>query len=268
MATNTQTADSAALSDAELLRYHRQILLPSWDIAAQERLKAATVMIIGLGGLGCPVAQYLAAAGVGRLILIDDDHVEISNLQRQPLHTDADIGRPKVQSAADALRAINPQVQLVTVAERADARLLAHWLPEVAVIADCCDNFATRDLINAAAWAARVPVVSAAAIGWQGQLSVFDARVPNSPCYRCLYPDSLDAEQTCSDIGVMATTVGVMGSWQANEVLKVIAGVGTALVGQLLLWDGQQASVRTLRIPRDTRCPVCAAPISSRSDVL
>lgn len=254
------------LSDAELLRYHRQILLPSWDIAAQLHLKVATVMIIGLGGLGCPVAQYLAVAGVGRLILVDDDHVDISNLQRQPLHGEADVGRLKVDSAAIALRALNPHVEIVCVPARADALLLARWLPKVAVVADCCDNFVTRDLINAAAWAARVPVVSAAAIGWQGQLSVFDARLAESPCYRCLYPDSLEAEQTCSEVGVMATTVGVMGSLQANELLKVIAGVGSTLCGQLHLWDAQLATSRTLRIPRDPDCPVCSIP--SRSDAL
>ncbi|MEO6699125.1 MAG: molybdopterin-synthase adenylyltransferase MoeB, partial [Paraperlucidibaca sp.] len=225
----------------------------------QQRLRAATVLVLGLGGLGCPVAQYLAAAGVGRLLLIDDDRVDISNLQRQPLHGEADVGALKVDSAAASLNALNPLVEIVTVAERADAALLARWLPEVAVVADCCDNFSTRDVINACAWAAQVPVVSAAAIGWQGQLSVFDARDAESPCYRCLYPDSADAEQTCSDVGVMASTVGVMGSLQANEILKLIAGVGSSLCGQLLLWDGHQTSVRTLRIPRDSACPVCSS---------
>ncbi len=247
------------LSDAELLRYHRQILLPSWDIAAQQKLRAATVLVLGLGGLGCPVAQYLAAAGVGRLILLDDDRVDISNLQRQPLHGEADVGRLKVESAAASLKALNPLVEIVTVAARADADQLARWIPEVAVVADCCDNFATRDLINASAWAAQVPVVSAAAIAWQGQLSVFDARDAKSPCYRCLYPDSLDAEQTCNDVGVMASTVAVMGSLQANEILKLIAGVGSNLCGKLLLWDGHQASMRTLRILRDVACPVCSS---------
>lgn len=247
------------LSDAELLRYHRQILLPSWDIAAQQKLRTATVLVLGLGGLGCPVAQYLAAAGVGRLILLDDDRVDISNLQRQPLHGEADVGRLKVESAAASLKALNPLVDIVTVAARADADLLAQWMPEVAVVADCCDNFVTRDLINASAWAAQVPVVSAAAIAWQGQLSVFDARDAKSPCYRCLYPDSLDAEQTCNDVGVMASTVAVMGSLQANEIFKLVAGVGSNLCGQLLLWDGHQASMRTLRIPRDAACPVCSS---------
>ncbi len=247
------------LSDAELLRYHRQILLPSWDIAAQQKLRAATVLVLGLGGLGCPVAQYLAAAGVGRLILLDDDRVDISNLQRQPLHGEADVGRLKVESAAASLKALNPLVEIVTVAARADAALLARWMPEVAVVADCCDNFSTRDLINASAWSAQVPVVSAAAIAWQGQLSVFDARDAKSPCYRCLYPDSLDAEQTCNDVGVMASTVAVMGSLQANEILKLIAGVGSNLCGKLLLWDGHQANMRTLRIPRDVACPVCSS---------
>lgn len=246
------------LSDAELLRYHRQILLPQWDIAAQERLAAATVLVVGLGGLGCPLAQYLAAAGVGRLVLADFDVVEVTNLQRQVLHHDADIGRLKVDSAADKLRHINPAVRIEVVAQAVDADVLARWLPEVDVVADCCDNFATRDLVSASAWVAGKPLVSAAAIGWQGQLAVFDPRRPRSPCYRCLYPVADEAALTCSEAGVMATTVAVIGSWQAQEVLKVVAGVGETLTGQLLLWDGLVNEVRRLRAPSDPVCPVCS----------
>jgi len=246
------------LSDAQLLRYNRQILLPGWDLPAQEKLAAATVLVVGLGGLGCPLAQYLAAAGVGRLILCDFDHVEITNLQRQVLHHDADIGRLKVESAADKLRLINPGVRVEACARAVDGELLARWLPEVDVVADCCDNFATRDLVSAAAWRAGKPLVSAAAIGWQGQLAVFDPRRAASACYRCLYPAADEEAPTCSEAGVMATTVAVIGSWQAQETLKVIAGVGEPLTGQLLLWDGQVNEVRRVRTPRDPACPVCS----------
>lgn len=246
------------LSDEQLLRYNRQILLPDWDVAGQEKLAAATVLVVGLGGLGCPLAQYLAAAGVGRLILCDFDHVEITNLQRQVLHHDADIGRYKVESAADKLRVINPGVRVETINRAVDAELLARLLPEVDVVADCCDNFATRDTVAAAAWSIGRPLVSAAAIGWQGQLAVFDPRRAESACYRCLYPAADEEALTCSEAGVMATTVAVIGSWQAQEVLKVIAGVGETLTGRLLLWDGQVNEVRRVRTPRDPVCPVCS----------
>ncbi len=246
------------LSDDQLLRYSRQIMLPDWDVPGQEKLVAATVLVVGLGGLGCPLAQYLAAAGVGRLILCDFDHVDITNLQRQVLHHDADVGRLKVESAADKLRVINPGVRVEMLAQVVDAALLARLLPEVDVVADCCDNFATREAVSAAAWAAGKPLVSAAAIGWQGQLAVFDPRHVESACYRCLYPGADDEAPTCSEAGVMATTVAVIGSWQAQEVLKVVAGAGKTLTGQLLLWDGQVNEVRRVRTPRDPACPVCS----------
>ncbi len=246
------------LNDAQLLRYNRQILLPGWDIVAQEKLASATVLVVGLGGLGCPLAQYLASAGVGRLILCDFDRVEVTNLQRQVLHHDADVGRYKVDSAADKLRVINPDVRIDTLSQPLDEALLTQWLPEVDVVADCCDNFATRELVNALTWAAARPLVSAAAIAWQGQLAVFDRRRGDSACYRCLYPAADDEALTCSESGVMATTVAVIGSWQAQEVLKVIAGVGQTLTGQLLLWDGQVNEVRRVRTPRDPACPVCS----------
>ncbi|MEL0027656.1 MAG: molybdopterin-synthase adenylyltransferase MoeB [Perlucidibaca sp.] len=246
------------LNDEQLLRYNRQILLPDWDVAAQERLLAATVLVVGLGGLGCPLTQYLAAAGVGRLILCDFDQVEITNLQRQVLHHDEDVGRLKVASAADKLRRINPALRIETCAQVVDEAFLARWLPEVDVVADCCDNFATRDAVSRAAWRAGVPLVSAAAIGWQGQLAVFDPRDQGSACYRCLYPAADEDAPTCSEAGVMATTVAVMGAWQAQEVLKVIAGAGRPLTGQLLLWDGQVNEVRRVRTPRDPACPVCS----------
>lgn len=245
------------LDDDRLLRYHRQILLPAWDIAGQERLAAATVLVVGLGGLGCPLAQVLTAAGVGRLILADFDVVELTNLQRQSLHGEADLGRLKVDSAADSLRTIRADMRLECLPQAVDEALLAAWLPEVDVVADCCDNFATRDLVSAMAWAAGKPVVSAAAIGWQGQLAVFDPRRDDSACYRCLFPVADEQALTCSEAGVMASTVAVMGSWQAQEVLKVIAGAGETLAGRLLCWDGLVNEVRRLRAPRDPACPAC-----------
>lgn len=253
------------LDDDQLLRYHRQILLPEWDIAGQEKLSAATVLVVGMGGLGCPLAQYLAAAGAGRLILSDFDTVEVTNLQRQVLHHEADVGRLKVESAAAKLRALNGGVRVEVLAEVVDDALLARWLPEVDVVADCCDNFATRERVAAAAWRAGVPLVSGAAIGWQGQLAVFDPRARESACYHCLYPPGGDDEApTCSENGVMATTVAVIGSWQAQEVLKVIAGTGTTLSGRLLCWDGLRNDVRKLHAARDPACPVCSARQGAR----
>lgn len=246
------------LNDDQLLRYNRQILLPSWDIAAQTRLAGASVLVVGLGGLGCPLAQQLVLAGVGRLVLADFDRVELSNLQRQMLHHDADIGRFKVESARDSLLALRSDVVIEVLPQRVDEALLQELLHSVDAVADCCDNFATRELINRCAWQARTPVVSAAAIGWQGQLAVFDATQPQSACYRCLYPESDDAALTCSDSGVMATTVAVMGSWQAQEVLKVLTGSGQTLCGQLLLWDGMVNDIRRVRTPKDPACPVCS----------
>lgn len=245
------------LTDDELLRYHRQILLSDWDVAGQEALRAATVMVVGVGGLGAALVPYLAAAGVGRLVLVDFDRVELTNLQRQPVHGEADVGRFKVHSAADRVAALNRAVTVVAEPVPFSAELLARWRGQVTAIADCCDNFATRDLINALAWPAGIPVVSAAAIGWQGQLSVFDPRQSAGGCYRCLYPAADEVAASCNEAGVMAPTVAVMGSWQALEVMKLLAGVGSSLNGQLLLWDGFNNDVRRLRIPRDADCPVC-----------
>mgnify|MGYP003461020431 FL=1 len=252
------------LTDDQLLRYNRQILLPSWDIAAQTRLATASVLVVGLGGLGCPLAQQLTLAGVGRLLLADFDRVELSNLQRQMLHHDADIGRYKVESARDSLVALRADVIVDVLAERMEEASLLRALARVDVVADCSDNFATRELINRCAWRLKKPVVSAAAIAWQGQLSVFDANHSGSACYRCLYPASDDAALTCSENGVMTTTVAVMGSWQAQEVLKVLTGTGESLCGHLLLWDGRVNEVRRVRTPRDPACPVC----SNQGDVL
>lgn len=246
------------LSDDELLRYNRQLLLPSWDVAAQEALKSATVLVVGLGGLGCPLAHSLVMAGVGRLILLDDDVVELSNLQRQSLHIEARIGQLKVDSAAVRLRESNQHVAIEAVPERATAESLAKWLPQVDVVADCTDNFASRDLIAQCAWQAGVPLVSAAAIGWQGQLSVFDSRLPDSPCYRCVFPAEFDQDVNCTGQGVMATTVAMMGAWQAQEVMKLVTNLGGSLAGHLILWDGFKGQMRDVRVVRDPSCSLCS----------
>lgn len=245
------------LSDDELLRYSRQIMLPNWDVPAQQRLRDSTALIVGAGGLGCPVALYLAAAGIGRLVLVDFDQVDLSNLQRQILHHTSDIGRAKVQSAAEKVRALNPHVNVEAVTALIDDGLLAHWLPQVDVVLDCCDNFPTRYLVNAACMQAGVPLVSGAAIGWSGQLAVFDPRADNSPCYRCLYPDGEEAAATCAESGVLSALTGVVGTLQALEALKLLTGTGQVLVGELLLIEAADLSFRRLRLRRDDACPVC-----------
>jgi len=245
------------LSDEELLRYSRQIMLPGWDIAAQEKLKGSRALVIGLGGLGCPVALYLAAAGVGELHLADFDTVDATNLQRQILHYTADIGRSKVSSAAAKLRALNPLIAVHELPQQLDADNLREQVAGVDIVLDCTDNFATRDAINVACVATGTPLVSGAAIGMSGQLAVFDLRQQGSPCYRCLYPDIDEAAVGCAESGVLATVVAVVGSLQAHEALKLLAGVGHTLAGRLWLWDGETMEMRTLRLKKDAACAVC-----------
>ena len=244
------------LTDAELLRYNRQILLPQWDIAAQEKLRAGRVLIVGMGGLGCPSALYLAAAGVGELWLADFDTVELSNLQRQILYRDDDIGQPKAEAAARRLLDVNPHIRVRPITQMLDAHSLQPLVQGVDVVLDCTDNFLTRDAVNRACVMAGKPLVSAAAIGLSGQLSVFLGS-GEIPCYRCLYPDSDSATVTCSESGVLATTVGILGTLQAHEALKCLSGVGVPLYGKLMVWEGDSAQSRTLTFCRDSACPVC-----------
>ena len=246
------------MNDQQLLRYARHLLLPSFDEPGQQRLLDASALVIGAGGLGCPAAMYLASSGVGRIVLVDFDRVELSNLQRQIGHATADLGRPKVDSLADTLRALNPEVAVEVVNAPADDGNLAGWLQGADVALDCSDNFATRFAINRACFAAGVPLVSAAAIRAEGQLSVFDPRRPDSPCYRCLYDDGAQAPQSCAQNGVLAPLVGVLGAMQALEAVKVLAGYGAPLVGRLQLYDARAGEWRSLRLPRDPGCPVCA----------
>ena len=247
------------MNDPQLLRYSRQIMLPEVDVDGQEKLLAARVLVIGLGGLGSPVALYLAAAGVGTLVLSDFDEVDLSNLQRQVVHTQDDIGRAKVESARDAIAAINPEVEVVCLNRRLEGAALREQVALADVVVDCCDNFVTRFAINEACVAERTPLVSGAAIRLEGQVNVFDSRDPASPCYRCLFPDGGDdAALTCADSGVIAPLVGMIGTTQALETLKLISGFGTTLTGRLLLLDAKHLEWRSLKLARDPACPVCS----------
>jgi len=245
------------LSDDELLRYSRQILLSQIDIDGQLRLRGSRALIVGLGGLGSPVALYLAAAGVGELHLADFDTVDLSNLQRQIAHDTSSVGQSKVDSALARLAAINPSITLRAHRHALDADSLAGAVSAVDLVLDCSDNFTTREAVNAACVAAGKPLVSGAAIRLEGQLSVFDPRVETSPCYHCLYGHGSEAELTCSEAGVAGPLVGLVGSLQALEALKLLAGFGEPLVGRLLLIDALGSRFRELRVKRDPGCAVC-----------
>ena len=246
------------MDDTELLRYSRHILLDELGPDAQARFAAGRALVVGMGGLGAPAAQFLAAAGVGRLTICDADHVDLTNLQRQILYAGADVGAPKVDAARARLAAINPEVEIVALARRVDDAALATLVPASDVVLDCTDNFATRHAINRACVAARVPLVSGAALRFDGQLCVFDARDAASPCYHCLFGDGDELEETrCATMGVFAPLVGIVGSTQAAEALKLLARVGTSLAGRLLLVDALAMQWRELRVPRDPQCAVC-----------
>ncbi|WP_313290815.1 molybdopterin-synthase adenylyltransferase MoeB [Stutzerimonas nitrititolerans] len=245
------------LSDDELLRYSRQILLKQIDIDGQLKLKQSRVLIVGLGGLGSPVALYLAAAGVGELHLADFDTVDATNLHRQILHDTASVGRTKVDSAIERLEALNPLVKVVPLRTALDADSLGPAVAAVDLVLDCTDNFAIREAVNGACVAAGKPLVSGAAIRLEGQLSVFDPRVASSPCYHCLYGHGSEAELTCSEAGVAGPLVGLVGSLQALEALKLLAGFGEPLVGRLLLIDALTSRFRELKVKRDPACAVC-----------
>ena len=247
------------LTDQELLRYSRQILLQQVDIEGQLRLKNSRVLIVGLGGLGSPVALYLAAAGVGELHLADFDTVDLTNLQRQIIHDSASVGHTKVDSALQRLAAINPEIKLIAHRAALDTDSLADAVAAVDLVLDCSDNFSTREAVNRACVAGAKPLVSGAAIRLEGQLSVFDPRQPASPCYHCLYGHGSEAELTCSEAGVIGPLVGLVGSLQALEALKLLAGFGEPLVGRLLLIDALGTRFRELRVKRDPGCSVCGA---------
>ncbi|MEQ6918400.1 HesA/MoeB/ThiF family protein [Halomonas aquatica] len=250
------------MDDASLLRYSRQIMLEQIDIAGQERLLAGHALVVGAGGLGSPVALYLAASGLGRLTLADADRVELSNLQRQIAHATADIGRNKAESAGEAAIALNPECTVRAIGEHLDGEALVRAAAQADVVLDCTDRFASRYAINAACLAAGVPLVSGAAIRFSGQLAVFDPRDPVSPCYACLYPPGKgahaegDEELRCAQSGVVAPLVGLIGSFQALEAIKIVSGAGTPHRG-LSTFDGLTGQWRHFGLPRDPDCPVC-----------
>lgn len=245
------------LKDEQLLRYSRQIMLPEVEIAGQEAWLNASVLIVGVGGLGSPVSMYLAAAGVGKLVLVDDDVVELTNLQRQIVHNTDTIGMSKVESARRTIAALNPDTEIVAIPKRLSDQQLAEQIADVDLVLDCTDNFSTRFAVNDACVQHKKPLVSGAAIRLEGQVAVFDSRQEDAPCYRCLYREGSDENLTCSESGVLAPLVGIIGSVQAMEALKVLAKVGEPLVGKLLLLDGRYMDWRSLKLRRDPECPCC-----------
>ena len=251
------------LSDEQLLRYSRQIMLPDVEINGQETWLNSSVLVLGLGGLGSPVAMYLAAAGIGELVLVDDDEVELSNLQRQIAHHRKRIGQPKVDSARNTVAALNPDVKVRTLFSRLSEEELTSLVATVDLVVDCTDNFSTRFAINRACFKHKKPLVSGAAIRMEGQIAVYDPVNPESPCYQCLYKEGEDEDLTCSESGVLSPVVGIIGSIQALEALKVLASVGKTLAGRLMLLDAKTMEWRTLKLRKDPKCPVCSSASDS-----
>ena len=246
------------MDDQQLLRYSRHILLDEMGIEAQQRLLGATALVVGAGGLGSPAAMYLAAAGVGRVLLADGDTVDLTNLQRQVLHRQDRLGEPKAESGRRTLAELNPGVEVVPIVGRLEGEALRAAVAQADVVLDCCDNFATRHAVNRACVGAGVPLVSGAAIRFDGQLAVFDPRRAESPCYHCLFPEAQDVEEVrCATMGVFAPLTGIVGTMQAAEALKIAGGFGTPMTGRLLLLDCRTMQVDTIRVPRDPGCPVC-----------
>ena len=248
------------MTDEQLLRYSRHILLDEIGIEGQTRISGSHALIVGAGGLGSPAALYLGSAGVGHITVVDHDTVDMTNLQRQIIHTMSRVGQSKALSAQTAIAAINPEVQVTPILARADAVLLDILVAQADVVLDCCDNFATRHAINAACVKHRKPLVSGAAIRFDGQLCVYDPRDASSPCYACVFAPDTDFEETrCATLGVFAPLVGIIGSMQAAEALKLLSGAGRALTGRLLMLDGRAMEFTEVRVARQAACPVCSA---------
>ena len=247
------------MDDHQLLRYSRHILLDELGIEGQQALLASHALVIGAGGLGSPVALYLGTAGVGRITIVDNDHVDLTNLQRQIAHDMSRLGRPKAASAAQSIAEINPEVNVVALHERADAERLDELVASADVVLDCCDNFATRHAVNAACVKHQKPLVSGAAIGFDGQISVYDTRQAQAPCYACLFPPEAGFEEArCATMGVFAPLVGIIGSMQAAEALKLLVGTGSSLAGRLQMLDARSMEWTEIRTPRNPECSVCA----------
>ncbi len=248
------------MNDELLLRYSRQILLPQVDIWGQEKLIQAKVLIVGAGGLGCPAAMYLAAAGIGQLTIADPDRVEISNLQRQIAHATSDLGKPKAVSTRETLYALNPNVQVEALCQRLHGETLTAQVKQADLVLDCSDNFATRFELNRACVINRTPLVSGAATRFEGQIAVFDPRRQDSPCYNCLYAEQGELSERCTEAGIIAPLTGIVGSIQALEAIKVLLGIGQTLTGYLLLVDGMTMEWSRLVLPRHPNCPTCSRP--------
>ena len=246
------------MTDEQLLRYARHVMLDEIGIEGQQRLLDAHALVIGAGGLGSPVALYLGTAGVGRITVVDHDTVDLTNLQRQIAHNQSRIGLPKAESVRMSVAAINPEVDLRAVVQRADAALLDELVPQASVVLDCCDNFKTRHAINAACVKHGVPLVSGAAIGWDAQISVYDTRRADAPCYACIFPpDATYEDVACATMGVLAPLVGIVGSVQATEAIKLLAQTGQPLTGQLLMLDARSMSWDRITLQRQAQCLVC-----------
>lgn len=249
------------MTDDQLLRYSRHILLNEIGIEGQEKISSSHALIVGAGGLGSPVALYLGSAGVGHITVVDHDNVDMTNLQRQIAHTLDRVGQPKVASAQMAIAAINPEVKVTPIVARADAALLDRLVAQADVVLDCCDNFATRHAINAACVKHRKPLVSGAAIRFDGQVCVYDPRDAASPCYACVFPpDTLFEETRCATMGVFAPLVGIIGSMQAAEAIKMLSGAGRPLTGRLLMLEGRSMEFTEMRIGRQATCTICGVP--------
>lgn len=246
------------MNDNQLLRYSRHILLPQVEYAGQEKLMNSHALIVGAGGLGAPVALYLAASGVGKLTICDFDDVDLTNLQRQIIHTSQSVGLNKALSAQQTIAAINPEVEVKTIQHKSTEQEMDMLISAADVVIDCSDNFATRYALNRLCFAHKKPLISGAAIRFEGQITVFDFRSANSPCYHCLFPDTGDdQQQRCADNGVFAPLVGMIGTAQAAEALKCLMGIGESLQGRLMLLDALTAEWRTIKLKRDPACAVC-----------
>nr|VFK23661.1 MAG: adenylyltransferase and sulfurtransferase [Candidatus Kentron sp. MB]VFK28001.1 MAG: adenylyltransferase and sulfurtransferase [Candidatus Kentron sp. MB]VFK74511.1 MAG: adenylyltransferase and sulfurtransferase [Candidatus Kentron sp. MB] len=244
-------------SEEQRIRYSRHIALSRFGLEGQRRLSESRVLIVGVGGLGSPVSIYLAAAGVGHLVLTDFDCVELSNLQRQVVHTTRDLGRHKVESARNHLVSLNPEIHITSLARALDEEELLFEVSQAHVVVDATDNFESRFELNRVCFLTKTPLVSGAAIRMEGQVTVFDSRRKDSPCYRCLYSDEIPEGETCAQVGVLSPLLGIIGSIQATETVKILAGVGTDLTGRVLLLDAFDMELRTLTLRKDPLCPVC-----------
>ena len=246
------------MNDEQLLRYSRHLLLEEIDVLGQEKLLASHVLVVGCGGLGSAAAPYLVAAGIGKITLIDHDQVELTNLQRQSMYSQDSVGKSKALSAKTFLETLNPNIQIHAIAAKAEQALLDELLPSVDIVLDCTDNFSTRQFINAGCVAHQTPLVSGSALGFDGQLTVFDRRQSSSPCYACIFsPEEQFEEVSCSSMGIFSPLVGIIGAMQAAQCLQLLIGFGEPLVGRLLLWNARSTQIDEIKLSRNPDCPVC-----------